>query len=97
MKLRGCCGKHRTVILIFGIRPTESVLVVVDFVCNYCHTAASQTVYKQMNRLSLFFIPVFSVLTKYFVECSNCGGVTPLTREQAHHSLEWAARTRDAA
>lgn len=73
------------------------MLVVVSFVCNYCNSAAQQTVYKRMNRLTLFFIPLFSVSTRYFVECSNCGGVTPLTREQAHHSLEWAARTRDHA
>lgn len=81
-------------ILLIGVTASESVLATVSFVCNYCNTAASQEVYQRVSRFTLFFLPLFPVSTRYYVQCSNCGGTTRLTREQAHHSLDWAARTR---
>lgn len=81
-------------ILVFGTRASESLLVTVSFVCNYCRMAAPQEVFKRVTRFTLFFLPLFPVSTSYFVRCSNCGGTTSLTRDQAHHSLEWAERKR---
>lgn len=80
-------------ILLFGTRAFETVLAVVTFVCGYCSVNASQQVVKRSNRFTLFFIPLLTFSTSYFVACSNCGGVTELTKEQAQNSLDWAART----
>lgn len=80
--------------LLFGTRASESVLVVVTFVCNYCGVNAAQRVVKRVTRFTLFFVPLFPVSTSYFVACSNCGGTTRLTAQQANNSLQWAARTR---
>lgn len=77
-------------LLIFGNRITETIINMVTFVCGYCHVQSPQNVIKRSNRLTLFFVPLFSVSTKYLNRCTNCGGQTPLTAEQARHSLTWA-------
>ena len=79
-------------ILLFGTRATEALLTMVHFVCDYCGVAAPQRVIKRTNKFTLFFVlPLFPISTNYFVECTNCGGITALTKEQATHGLEWAA------
>ena len=84
-------------LLIFGTTLRDRVLAVVSFVCEYCRTPASQEVIESATRFSVFFIPLFTVSRRYVVVCSNCGGITALTREQATHGLEWAARNRQVA
>lgn len=81
-------------LLIFGATPRERVLTRVTFVCEYCRTRAEQDVVESATKFSVFFIPLFTVSRRYFVVCSNCGGMTALTREQATHGIEWAARNR---
>ena len=83
--------------LIFGVTPRERVLATVAFACEYCGTHATQHVSESASRLSLFFIPLFAVSRRYFVVCSNCGGTTTLTRDQATHGIEWAARNRQVS
>jgi transcription elongation factor Elf1 len=78
------------VILLFGTRASESLLVVVAFVCNFCGQHARQEVYERVNRFTLFFIPLFRISTRYFVTCSNCGGTTELNRAQVDNSMQWA-------
>lgn len=82
--------------LLFGTRASETVLTVVHFVCQFCGHAAPQRVMKRTNRFTLFFIPLFSFGSSFLVECSNCGGATGLTRQQAEHGVEWAAQNRTA-
>jgi Fe2+ or Zn2+ uptake regulation protein len=47
---------------------------------------------RRATRFTLFFVPLFTVSKRYHVQCTNCGGVTDLTRQQAEHAQEWAAR-----
>ena len=81
-------------LLIFGTTLRERLLTVVTFICEFCRTPAPQDVVESATRFSFFFIPLFTVSRRYFVVCSNCGGMTPLTRDQATHGAEWAARNR---
>ena len=83
-------------ILLFGTRASQVLMTIVTFVCNYCGQAAPQHVVKVSNKFTLFFIPLFSVGTQYIVECSNCGGVTELSREQAERSVAFAANSGGA-
>jgi hypothetical protein len=78
------------VILLFGTRATESLLVMVSFVCNFCGRHADQEVYERVNKFTVFFIPLFRVSTRYFVTCTNCAGTTELTRAQVDNSMQWA-------
>jgi ABC-type multidrug transport system permease subunit len=80
------------VILLFGTKSFQTIVTLVTFVCSQCGVNAPQHVFKRALRFTLFFIPLFSFSTSYFVECSNCGATTALTREQAMHSVEWAER-----
>lgn len=78
-------------LLIFGTRAYETLIVLIMMVCPNCHVEAQQQVTKVANKFTLFFIPLFAVSTKYFVECSNCHALTPLSQEQAEHSAEWVS------
>jgi len=78
-------------LLIFGTRVSAVLIVLVMMVCPHCHVEAQQRVVKHVNKFTLFFIPLFPVSTRYFVECSNCGAATALTKEEADNSVAWVA------
>jgi hypothetical protein len=80
--------------LIFGTTLRDRVLVAVRFICEYCRTDARQDVIENATKVSLFFIPLFTVSRRYVNVCSNCGATTALTKEQATNGIEWAARNR---
>jgi hypothetical protein len=82
-------GKDFRVFLLFGINNSHKIINVVTFVCAYCGANSTQNVVKSANRFTVFFLPLFSFSTKYYNECTNCGGQTRLTAGQARHSLEW--------
>jgi hypothetical protein len=84
-------------LLIFGTRAYDFVIVLVTFECPHCAVTAPQSVYRQATKVTFFFIPLFTISTSYYVECSNCATNTPLTKEQADHSMEWAASRRAAS
>ncbi|GAA1002224.1 zinc-ribbon domain-containing protein [Subtercola frigoramans] len=77
-------------LLIFGTRLSEAIINMVSFVCGYCHQHAPQNVIRRRHRFTLFFVPLFSVSTRYVNECTHCGGLTGLTAGQAKHSLAWS-------
>lgn len=79
--------------LLFGTRPSVSILTIVHFVCGFCDKSVAQRVVERKNKFTLFFVPLFSFSTKYHNECSNCGGLTSLSKEQAQNALGWAAQT----
>ena len=79
------------VILPFGTRAYIDPIVTVTFVCAFCGLSVPQQVYKRVNRFTLFFLPLFTVSRRHFVECSNCGNATALSEDQAHHAVQWAA------
>jgi hypothetical protein len=81
------------VFLLFGTRPALTLLTIVTFRCDYCGHTVAQHVYRQTNKFTVFFLPLFSFSTSYFVECTNCGGSTALTEAQARRSVETAGGT----
>ncbi len=72
------------VILLFGTRAYIDPIVTVTFVCAFCGLSVPQQVYRRVNRFTLFFLPLFTLSRRHFVECSNCGGTTQITEQQAH-------------
>jgi uncharacterized Zn finger protein len=81
-------------ILLFGTRMSASLIALVSFVCPFCSKDVPQRVLKLVNRFTLFFVPLFPVSTRYQNECTNCGGVTDITREQADGAVAWAETHR---
>jgi hypothetical protein len=77
--------------LLFGTRAIPSVAFVVAFMCGHCGTLADQSVVRWQQKVTVFFIPLFSFGTQWSIACSNCGAETPLSKEQAEHSLQWAS------
>ncbi len=81
-------------ILLFGTRLGSTIVAIVSFVCPFCSKDVAQRVVKLVNRFTLFFIPLFPVSTRFVNECTNCGGVTALSREQAENAVAWARTDR---
>lgn len=74
--------------LIFGLGVSESLLATLVFVCETCGNNAAHQLIKRVRKLSLFFIPIFPVSTKYVDSCTACGRMLEVSRDQA----EMAAR-----
>ncbi|RWZ68305.1 zinc-ribbon domain-containing protein [Labedella populi] len=83
-------------ILLFGTRLSSTIVAIVSFVCPFCSQNVAQRVIKLANRFTVFFVPLFPVSTRYVNECTNCGGRTAISREQADNAVAWAS-TRSAA
>lgn len=78
--------------LLLGTSVRQALLTLVVFACRFCGRTVDQQVARRSTRFTLFFVPLFTVSKRYHVQCTNCGGVTDLTREQAEHSQDRAAR-----
>lgn len=70
-------------LLIFGTKAYVTVMGVVTFVCQYCGNPGSQRVEKWATKFTLFFIPTFTVSTKYVVQCAVCGTQSRLEKVDA--------------
>jgi predicted RNA-binding Zn-ribbon protein involved in translation (DUF1610 family) len=74
--------------LIIGIGVVEDLLATLVFSCETCGNHAAHQLTKQSRKFSLFFVPLFSVGTRYLDTCSACGRVIQVSKERA----ETAAR-----
>ena len=74
--------------LIFGLGVSERLLATLVFVCETCGNNAAHHLLKRVRKLSLFFIPIFPVSTKFVDSCTACGRMLEVSRDQA----ELAAR-----
>jgi hypothetical protein len=74
--------------LIFGFGVREILLSTLIFTCETCQNHAAHQLSTRVRRFSLFFIPLFSIGTKYFDSCTACGRGIEVSKEQA----ETAAR-----
>lgn len=78
--------------LLFGTRASETVLTMVVFVCSNCGVSAAQRVFTRKTKVTLFFVPLFTVSTSHWNECSHCGLTTQLTQPQVDNALAWTPR-----
>ena len=74
--------------VIFGFGVSETLLATLVQRCETCGNQAAHQLTKQSRKLSLFFIPLFTVGSRYFDTCTVCGRTLEVSREQA----EMAAR-----
>jgi predicted RNA-binding Zn-ribbon protein involved in translation (DUF1610 family) len=76
-------GMRSSEMLIIGIGVIEDLLSTLVFTCENCGNHAAHQLTKQNRKFSLFFIPLFSVSTKYFDSCTACGRIIEVSKEQA--------------
>ncbi|HYP43844.1 MAG TPA: zinc-ribbon domain-containing protein [Propionibacteriaceae bacterium] len=69
--------------LIFGLGVSEVLLATLFFACETCGNNGAHQLLKRVRKLSLFFIPIFPLSTRYFDSCSACGRMLEVSREQA--------------
>ena len=74
--------------LIIGFGMRETLLSTLVYPCETCGNHAAHQLTKQSRKFSLFFIPLFSIGTKYLDSCTACGRIIEISKEQA----ETAAR-----
>ncbi len=79
------------VFLIFGFRTKAEPLGWVAMVCQVCGHTGNQLLVREVTKLSLFFIPLIPVRTKYVVECQN-----PMCRSRVKIGKAEARRLLDA-
>ena len=69
--------------LIIGFGVTEILLSTLVFTCETCGNHGVHQLTKQNRKFSLFFIPLFSVGTKYLDSCTACGRIIEVSNVQA--------------
>ncbi|MCC9204885.1 zinc-ribbon domain-containing protein [Arthrobacter sp. zg-Y769] len=68
--------------VLIGFKTVLRTLFSRPATCQYCGAYAEQRVEERANRLTLFFIPVFTTSRRYAFTCSNCGRSTGINRSQ---------------
>ena len=74
--------------LIFGFRTKAYPLGWVAMVCQVCGQAGSLLLVREVTKLSLFFIPLIPLRTKYMVECQRCGSRVKVSAGEARRLLD---------
>jgi hypothetical protein len=70
-------------IFIFGIKRKGLRLGTVLALCSQCRTPAAQVVNRVRTFISVFFIPIIPIGTKYRTTCTMCGVTSTVSREVA--------------
>jgi len=73
------------VLLIFGFRTKAYPLGWLAGVCHVCGRTGSLLLVREVTKLSVFFVPLIPVRTKYAVECQNpaCRSVSRIDKREA--------------
>jgi uncharacterized Zn finger protein len=70
-------------LFIVGVRVYSDLLATVAYVCENCGQHAAHHVIKRSRKITVFFLPLFPMSTKYVDQCSFCGRVLRISRERA--------------
>ena len=73
--------------LIFGLTARDTVLGTLVFPCNNCGNTAAHHLVRRTRKISLFFIPLIPISTKYLDTCTVCGRVIDVPRDQAEAAV----------
>ena len=73
--------------LIFGLSSKQVLLATLYYVCEVCGNQAAHQLVKQMRRFTLFFIPLFSVGTRYEDTCTFCARTIDVPRDRAEAAV----------
>jgi hypothetical protein len=76
-------------LLIFGFRTKAYPLGWVAAFCHVCGRTGNLLLIREVTKLSLFFVPLIRVRTKYVLECQNpaCRSRTRIDKREAERLL----------
>lgn len=74
-------------LLIFGTKAYRDIRGVVTLVCQVCGHPAAHRLERLTTRFTLFFIPLFTVSSRYGMQCAMCSAETRLDRADAERLL----------
>lgn len=74
--------------LIIGFGVTEALLATLVLPCETCGNHAAHQLTRQSRKFSLFFIPLFSIGTKYLDTCTACGRIIEVSKEHAETAAQ---------
>ena len=69
--------------IIYGWRTKVHDLAAATYVCGRCTNPTAHALRRAVTKVTLFFIPLFPVRSKYFTVCTFCGATNALTKAQA--------------
>jgi hypothetical protein len=70
-------------ILIWGWKPYLTLLATGNLVCARCHNPAAHRLHRLRKKFTLFWIPLFTTSTRYYLDCTFCGLQSTLTEQDA--------------
>ncbi|MEE4546861.1 zinc-ribbon domain-containing protein [Streptomyces sp. V4-01] len=73
--------------IIWGTRSYIQQLAMLMLLCGRCGNPAAHALRKRVTKFTLFFIPLFPISSKYTSQCTFCGTLTPVPKEQADQLL----------
>lgn len=59
--------------VIFGWRTTIEQLRMLTLVCGHCHHQAAHSMFRRYTKPTIFFIPLFTISSRYGLQCTFCG------------------------
>lgn len=78
--------------IIWGFRRYIQQLAMLTMVCQGCHNPSAHALRRALTKFTLFFIPLFPISSKYFLQCTFCGANSRMTKEQAEELRAQAAQ-----
>lgn len=84
--------------IIFGTSSKVIQLAMLNLLCGQCGNPSAHALRKRVLKFSLFFIPLFPVApAKHSMQCTFCGAVTELSKENAEALLAQESGGPDGA
>lgn len=72
--------------LILGLSSRDFLMTTLMFLCERCHNQGAHQLVRRVRRFSLFFIPLFTVSTRYLDVCTVCGRTLDVPRDMAERA-----------
>ncbi len=83
-------------LFILGFRLYSDLIATVAYSCENCQQHAAHHLERRTRKITLFFLPLFPVSTRYLDTCSYCGRTIRVSRERAEAALDQPAWGRQA-
>ncbi|GHH53793.1 zinc-ribbon domain-containing protein [Streptomyces candidus] len=69
--------------IIFGTKGYVHQMAMLMLLCGQCGNPAAHALRKRVTKFTLFFVPLFTVSSKYTTQCTFCGAERRVERDEA--------------